>query len=85
MAFHASPHLYVLKPSPSSSAGVGGNPCSPFTFFMELPVAVHLPLSLGPVATVSPETCFPHSYYCSSWGRTEKRGGEGKGEGCGFS
>lgn len=51
---------------------------------MELPIAVHLLLSLGPVATVSPETCFPHGHHCSSWGRTKKLGGESEGEGCGF-
>lgn len=52
---------------------------------MELPVAVHLPLSLRPVATVGPESCLPHGYHCGSWGRTQTLGGEADGEEHGFS
>ena len=52
---------------------------------MELPDAVHLPLSLGPVAAVGPESGFPHGHHGDSWGRTEKLGGEGEGAERGFS
>lgn len=48
---------------------------------MELPVAVHLSLSLSPVATVSPDSCFPQGHHSNTWGRMEKLGSEGEGEG----
>lgn len=83
LGLECTPHLYITKLSVGSRAW-GTNPCSPFTFLMELPIAVHLLLSLDPVATVGPETCFPHGHHCSSWGRAEKLGGEGEGEECGF-
>ena len=84
MVFHAPPHLYLPEPSLGSRAW-GTNPCRPLTFLMELPDAVHLPLSLGPVAAVGPESGFPHGHHGDSWGRTEKLGGEGEGAERGFS
>lgn len=77
MALHASSYLCLVEPSPGFRAW---GMCAPFTFFMQFPVAVHLSLSLGPVATVGPETCFSHAHYCCTWGRTEKLGGVDEGE-----
>lgn len=71
MALQVPPHLYLPQESP--------------TFLMKLPVAVHLPLSLGPVAAVGPERGFPHGHHRDSWGRTETLGGEGDSAEHGFS
>ena len=84
MVLHACSHLYLPEPSPGPKTW-GTNPYGPSTFLMELPVAVHLPLSLSPVATVGPDSCFLRGHHCSSWGRTEKLAGEGEGEEHGIS
>lgn len=52
------------------------SPAESLTFLMKLPVAVHLPLSLRPIAAVGPERGFPHGHHCDSWGRRDSwRGG----------
>lgn len=59
--FTAAQNGLAGTPSPVAS------PAESLTFLMKLPVAVHLPLSLGPVAAVGPERGFLHGHHRDSW------------------
>ena len=77
--FTAAQNVLAGTPSPVAS------PAESLTFLMKLPVAVHLPLSLGPVAAVGPERGFLHGHHRDSWGRTETLGWEADSAEHGFS
>lgn len=51
---------------------------TPPTIFFQLPVAIHLPLSLNPVAAVCPQSGLGLSNHGSAWGETGRQLREGE-------